>query len=698
MTETSFAQAVTACLLWGAADRSSAHEGRVRAVVEQVLGDNADPDRAQLQARLDQIHAVLPEDQAQIALVMGGATKIKGYVFESPKLPEIRGASALLDWVNEDAVPQLWAGRLGEELGQACVIYASGGGFLAFAPAALGEELAAAAERCYTTTTLTANSVFVTHTVHLLELRYGQLAIRDGAIAFWVEEFLQQWSQNELQKRLATYYYAQPADPVDAPEQRFFRRKTFGELVTLLATMTTRRREERSFGGDTRSIPHYPILPWAEKCDSSDLRPAVWSGMVVDEERKLSEPSARKRYVGQLLKRDAAHTRWYTDTFAWRAPDALAERSWEAQWRAFVQNPAHVSAQLAQHPQAQRATAASDVQEIAQASRPDGFIGVIYADGNNVGRLIATLTTPARYQAVSATLSAAAKTAVFHALGRHVVPIEIDDLRSATPGQKKWVYPFEILTIGGDDLFIIVPGSKALEIAEAISASFEQCIAERLRAIGDLNGPSAITDDLYSHRSKAASAHEPFEPLVGLSAGVIIAPETTPIFFLRDLVEELLKSAKKKAKQHTAHGFYGGAVDFMVLKSISMVTDNIQSFRRQALGMGGDRRLTARPYTWREFSALITTVRALQDEQVPRSQLYRLRRMLDEQPGETIVTSVMEYFYTCARNERMAGVLKTHVQERWCESLPPWRAVEAGAWETIWADMLEIYDMVKDQQ
>ncbi|MBD0392555.1 MAG: type III-B CRISPR-associated protein Cas10/Cmr2, partial [Microcoleus sp. C1-bin4] len=38
--------------------------------------------------------------ESKIGLVYGGATKIKHYVFEAVKLPDIRGASALLDRIN----------------------------------------------------------------------------------------------------------------------------------------------------------------------------------------------------------------------------------------------------------------------------------------------------------------------------------------------------------------------------------------------------------------------------------------------------------------------------------------------------------------------------------------------------------------------------------------------------------------------
>ena len=52
--------------------------------------------RDQLQQLQTQITQALPGTTDHVALVYGGATKIKGYVFEAARLPEIRGASALL--------------------------------------------------------------------------------------------------------------------------------------------------------------------------------------------------------------------------------------------------------------------------------------------------------------------------------------------------------------------------------------------------------------------------------------------------------------------------------------------------------------------------------------------------------------------------------------------------------------------------
>jgi CRISPR-associated protein Cmr2 len=194
--------------------------------------------------------------------------------------------------------------------------------------------------------------------------------------------------------------------------------------------------------------------------------------------------------------------------------------------------------------------------------------------------------------------------------------------------------------------------------------------------------------------------------VIGLSAGVLIAPENTPIFFLDRLVEELLKSAKDRAKVLAREKFYGGAVDFMALKSITMVTDKIKAFREAAYGTGKHNVRTARPYSWHEFAGLLDTVRALKRAQVPRSQLYRLRRALDDDAdtGAPLV-SVMEYLYTRARQPAYSQALIDHVERPWCyrrgptgrPGLPPWMARGEKEWETIWADMLEIHELVPEQ-
>jgi CRISPR-associated protein Cmr2 len=709
-----FTRAVAACLAYetGVDARSLADAVRL------VLGNApAAPSRT----TLEQLHrdvterlvaAGLPQESHRVALVYGGATKIKGYVFEAPALPEIRGASALLEWVNDHRLPAIWSEALGENLGSLGIVYAGGGSFLSFAPAAKGAELAGRIEEEFTRQTLTANSVAVAETFSLLELRYGR-----RPLDFWTEEFLNCWRNPQLRPELETYYYtplpgsavvnlsddeirkAGPArslspDEIDAL-RRFLNRKQFGELVTLLATMFNRRRDERAYAGAPRVLPLYPMTPWTERCASSDVRPAEWRGTVADETRAYSEPSARKRYVGQLIKRDDDdQTRWYTSTFAWRAPDDLRDRSWETRWEAFLAEEGAATPYRRAMDQQPNVTPPRDLNEIGAASRPDRYIGIIYADGNNVGRLIATLSTPDDLHQTSAHLSTAAVDAVFMALARCLQPAVARRER-----RRVVVHPFEILTIGGDDLLLIVPGSRAFDVALTIAHEFERSLAQRLPAPSGSRSSSDILKHMRYARETLIT-REPYPPSVGLSAGVVIAHESAPIFFLRDLVEELLKRAKKLARRYAGQHYYGGAVDFMVLKSVTMVADTVEAFRKAALHDESNRRLTARPYTWHEFAGLLETARALQRGNFPRSQLYRLRQVIETTPG--VIASTMEYLYTRVRQKSLSTTLNEHIEQAWRSAdtalrrpaTPPWLPAAREAYETIWSDLAEIYEMI----
>ncbi|OAN47260.1 hypothetical protein A6A03_00500 [Chloroflexus islandicus] len=713
------------------------------ALVKRVLTAEDEPSREQLQALNRQLNA--HSNHRRLALVYGGATKIKGYVFEASKLPEIRGASALLDWVGEQQVHQIWhkAFPKGDpSKPHPYVIYASGGSFLAFAPCDLGQKLATQVECAYAEHTLTANSVAVAACFDLLELRYGRL-FRDQATPpnkrlrtdeateaegrlcsdeatdaeerpsldkateqltdsfYWVEDFIRDCQDANKWAELEQYYYL-PDDSGFAAndkseaalKRRFFNRKTFGELVTVLATMFHRRRDERTRHGKPRYLPHYELIPWAEKCHSSDVRPAVIKARIGNDDRQLSEASARKLAVGRTVKGadigDLAKA-----LKPWQVPTDLKSNSWETRWREFLSK--NQQSNYARHPNYADAEPASDLGDIAAASSPSRYIGLIYADGNNIGRLMATLTTPQRYYEVSQVLSEVAREAVFTALAEHLTPV-------------KNVHPFEILAIGGDDLFIIVPGDKAFDIALTIAQYFERELTIRLGSLI----PRKITNNSqkelirYHGDDPVAQAIRTFSPAVGLSAGVLIAQENTPFFFLRDLVENLLKNAKKLAKRNATCHFFGGAIDFMVLKSIGMVSDSVDAFRAEALQdtEKNQRRLTARPYTWAEFAGLLASIRALKQANAPRSQLYRIQRVLLRNRTAGIFDSAMEYLYTRSRLGDLSQVLSKHIDQAWCipsPMIPPWSrqigiTSKGQRYETIWPDLLEAYEFVPAKQ
>lgn len=727
-----FTQGIAACLAYGRSDAlSSAQREQLEKLVGKVLSHNPEEGETTtreglegLQREIDRTLGQL-EIPDQVALVYGGATKIKGYVFEAPRLPEIRGASALLDWVNGPALHRLWAVDLGKEFKENCIVYASGGNILAFAPASKGQELATEIEHIYTRETLTANSVAVSETFSLLELRYGR-----KPLAYWVEEFVRDWQDAVLQSLLASYYYADERVK-ESLTDRFYRRKTFGELVTVLAGKSNRRRESLESDGARRDIPHFPPLPWSQKCRSSDIRPAVVQASAAGNPF-LSEASALKLYVGQHMKRPREKLDWFVEKVGWQpdivkdiadAGEAAADeehfRTWEERFLEACADTRYRQECEEIEKRGASVKAAQDIGEIGQASSPSGYIGIIYADGNNVGRRVARSPDPTQYWKLARDLTFASEKAVFSALAEHLHPKQV----RTEKGEPQYVHPFEIITIGGDDLFIIVPGSAALNIALSIGYTFEELLGEKRNRDQSSVVPGryqGIPDTQYGFATCTLDYDfATYTPDIGLSAGVVIAQENAPIFFLRDLVEELLKSAKKKSKK-TSNG--GGAIDFMVLKAITMVTDTVETFREQALATGAESsmHLTGRPYTWRELQGLLATVQALRKVNFPRSQLYRLRQRLFEAPHEGgIFASVLDYLYmrTSGLKRDSSELLGQVFDSAWHpmrQGIAPWiylkreirindpinvprgekYTIEQRCYETIWPDLVEIYDFV----
>lgn len=738
MNDELFVAAVVACLAADGAPERRTGDALHARVAELLFGAPERPGREQL-ARLDAgLREAAGAPAPLVGLVLGGATKVKDYIFEAPRLPEIRGASALLDWVNTKLLRELWVRELGDdfaragytaaraaELAAATIVYSSGGNFLALAPAGpRARELAALIECTFNDWTFVAQSVAVAMDAPLLALRYGH-----NPLAYWVEEFRASLEDETLAALLGEAYPPLPGQPDD---ERFFARKGFGELVDVLGAAFYRRRDERAAADPPLPPSLYPYSPWDEPCVSSTMRPAVYSGRVsADEDEKvvLSAPAARRRYVGQIVKRDKPGAGdWYPEAEGWRRPEGLPRAgwaqwrkeltSWEQAWEAWLANGGagsnYARAVKGQKLDPDTIFPARDVHEIGATS--GRYIGMIYADGNRVGSWMQACRTPEEYRRRSNALDSATREAVFAALGAHLEPA-----RAWRISGEQSIHPFEILTIGGDDILLIVPGDRALDVAVAIARSFEQSEALREAAAEPADAAAPTLVDRYRGPTGALPGW-PCGP-VAISAGVLIAREDTPIFFLRELVEELLKNAKLHARgraRERAEGAdgpalarVGGAVDFMALKSISMVTNRIKEFRVRALGQerkapdADTRRLTARPYTWHELGGLLATARALKAAEVPRSQLYRMREVLEQTRESGVVLSAIEYLYTRSRLRRgHASALLEQVEWAWrgsaqgdtlASSAPPWlrradpRVADAG-WETIWPDLVEIYE------
>ena len=647
-------------------------------------------------------HDLNQGNPAKIGLVLGGATKIKGYFMESAKLPEIRGASALLDRINLEDVPALFGRkatqdkqrynqiresfnqRTGHKLtAPECIIYAAGGNTLAFTPASVVRYIADEIECIYTKETLVANSVAVGDTFNLLELQYGL-----NPTNFWVEDYRAACDQKDTKTLMETYY--------GSSNKEFLERKCFGELTARLAGAQMKRREGNITPNrkTRRDLPaHVEIDPYHLRCESCERRPAIFH-----DPRKLCEACTRKYVIGRITKKENDKSkeqgnidRYLSKLSGWQ-PATQKENGgwnlndWSSLFKKYLQATGKEKQYCASNQELGNIQGPQDLDTIANASAPKGYIAFIYADGNNMGGYLENIETPAEYRQFSERVFIALQKAAFDALAKHLTPTD------------KNIHPFEIISIGGDDLILIVPGSAAFDVVHAIGENFD-------RQFDSQKKYTAVTPNNLRKSQRYLpeewAEEQCMQPAFSLSLGFVIADEHTPVAFLEHLAASLLKSAKNRAKTLIKDdvGYRGGTVDFLVLKSISMITSNLSDFRKNAYKTETDNSLTMRPYTLHELSGFIKTVKDLKKENFPNSQLYQLRESL--KLGRA--TSTLDYLYFRSRLEQKHGdILKKYIEQNWHgvsnnKNLGPWyqKLKAHKEYETLLLDLIEAYEFIQ---
>ncbi|MGJ3250433.1 MAG: type III-B CRISPR-associated protein Cas10/Cmr2 [Elainellaceae cyanobacterium] len=671
---------------------------------------------------------------SKIGLVYGGATKIKQYVFEASKLQDIRGASALLDRINLIDLPAFFHGEDSERFEQCqrspdycqwvrdrwlarqenfpnlsqalipeLIVYSTGGNILAFCPTAHVDDLANAIEKRYTEETLTANSCAVGDTFRLLELQCGLLKdpIEETK---WLE-----WYQSHRNSHLVEAYYGKPEE--QAIDQ-FKSRKSFNELVAKLASHFNQRRSGQDIPGKNCPSRAYPPMfethPYIRR-DETEKRSAVRQSKQLPSKPWFSDTLARKRIAGQKSKRDQQNSSWYQSR-QWLNWEPGEFESWVTRFDQFLDGAQN--SRYRNHPHYQNLELshkeARSLREIGNASK--GFIAYIYADGNNMGGYIQKeIGTAEQYQRFSETVSRATEECVYRALEEHLEPHQLSGIDDGEIKGRdgKWIHPFEILTIGGDDVMLVVPANKALAIAKTISEEFERILLDLDESLA-VSPKNSELPQKSIHRYRSSQA-EGSQCQLSMSAGVLITAENTPIYYAENLTNQLLKSAKKKAKQlKQDFHYHGGTIDFLVMKSVTMLSSKVAEFRESGLVVDGKPKLKlyAAPYTLYEIDGLIETAKALKKADFPRSQLYQIRSLLER--GKNTAMLNYRYFRVRLAKDKQT-LLEKNFEEAWCQpkdpnnngNLAPWMSLKDNSstiYETIWRELIDLYPFIEEQE
>jgi CRISPR-associated protein Cmr2 len=724
----------------------------VREIVDRVQQLQA-IDKDYFPATLDELKSKYPElwnQETKIGLVYGGATKIKQYVFEAAKIQDVRGASALLDrinlidlpaffnknpqpnstkynaqcneiknWLNDTISSQSQRNdgqyKISEALIPELVIYSTGGNILAFCPAAFVDNLTNAIEKRYTEETLTANSCAVGDRFSILEIRFGLLKqARENTP--WLDWYHQNYNQPLVQA-----YFGFPTNELERIEQ-FKNRKSFNELTTKLAVLFNQRRSGNDFSNrpSRRYPPMFETHPYLMR-DGNERRSALTSVQPpkLPRETNFSETSARKHRVGYRAKKGSPQVpEWYKESNLKWEPGII--EGWVDRFDRFLEKNPSLQQKYYGDLKSDNVEIAENLSHIGNASK--NFIAYIYADGNNMGGYIQKIRTPQEYQEFSKDVELATEYAVYKALAESLYPHELQNFNDedSTLSNGNFVHPFEIITIGGDDIFLIVPADKALAIAQTIGQRFEQILLKQLPLVENSTATEQIKghyqiqpsnkpiDPTKIHRYKPTEA-PPSQCQLSTSSGVLITAYDTPIYYAKDFIDQLLKSAKERAKKLNKAGYCGGTVDIMIMKSVTMISSDVNAFRKQALfkRLKPNLKLYATPYTLHELGGLIASIEALKTAKFPKSQLYQIRSLLER--GKH--TAILNYRYFRTRLQQGKSELIEHFEEAWCQpkdpnnpgNLAPWMYDDGSLetdksdyplFETIWRDLVDLYDFI----
>lgn len=240
-------------------------------------------------------------------------------------------------------------------------------------------------------------------------------------------------------------------------------------------------------------------------------------------------------------------------------------------------------------------TMSLNLNEIATKSSEGqrGWLGVIYGDGNNLGKIYKQINIASEYAKFSENLEKAILKAV-------------ENVAKQWHLYKKFAAPI----LGGDDLMLLVPADRVFNVLESL--------------ISELS-----TDEFLKSKD------------ITFSFGVAVVPSTLPVRFIFELAQKLLKSAKESSYANQRKGFHVAYrfLEMGVFKPKTLFKVGERIYSNLGCGMKYD-----------EFKKLLNEVVSLKNAR-KRNLLYKLLSVLETEPAEAIINA----YYFCARDDYFKG-------------------------------------------
>lgn len=440
--------------------------------------------------------------------------------------------------------------------------------------------------------------------------------------------------------------------------ERLYRRETVIATITGEKVPISDKELRSNFGSKVRQVGHrlrqrkasrgrgrtLPVAPYMHFCDVCSQHPAVHP----DGEELICRACEIKR---RPEAREARRGLWQKLIQVTDARPADPPAEWEDLFQGTLGKRWH-----SQH------RPPADFGDIGDAARRKGYIALIYADGNNVGRVLEKLPTQKDYRSFSENIDDLLLRVTYKTL--------MDQVQKQ-PGKSL----FEVLMVGGDDLMLVTTADIALDVALALMRDFEAYSAPLMSPHGE-------------------------EPL-SLGTGIVIAQSSLPIAAMQDLATALQERAKRRGFE--AGGV--GAIDFMVVtaagsQGLDRLREEILTEHGFAFPPADERsyRLTQRPYILGDLADLIERGRALKRSGFPTTQLQAMYEALFRSPTAASLTAIQ----VIGRARRSADINKDHrrllldffYRFGAMPGPPPWRDQGAEGLDSALGDLIEIYPFI----
>jgi hypothetical protein len=295
------------------------------------------------------------------------------------------------------------------------------------------------------------------------------------------------------------------------------------------------------------------------------------------------------------------------------------------------------------------------------------YLGLIYADANNMGKALEEQETLLGVQDFAEKIDNAVFKAMGHAIRTHL-PVQGN------------TFPFDILLVGGDDIVIVMPADKALQFAHTLAEQFHQ------------------STEKYT-----------------LSIGVVLAPVKYPFSLQYALVEETLKAAKKSGAKQTRTTSSNDKQEQSRVNFVVVTGNTSLNYQKRYEEMHCKRTTphkdefyaTMRPYLLSDLQWLLDQLKEGNKKRLGRTKLHQLREAILKLNQTTTILESLALLRNWREDERrfikrMVQQFDTRLtsQQQQMGTLFPWSldGKESSDGLTIYRtpllDFIELYDFV----